>query len=231
MKEFFKQSFYFLFKLLTSFKTERFSNFFAGLAYVIKSEHVYNHSEALAFNKGRLPYHRLLATGYAKPDEAIDFLEFGVMRGNSFAEWVDANKNPSSRFVGFDTFTGLPEDWGNVKKGSYSAGGKLPDIQDSRVKFCVGLIQDTLPGFVKELSKGRRKVIHIDVDLYNASLITLIHMQPLLEKGDIIIFDEFFSITKANHEFRAFLDFLSLYKFEYKPLVKARLGHYAVEIV
>lgn len=40
----------------------------------------------------------------------INYLEFGVYRGDSLRLWLDGISHPDSRFVGFDTFTGLPRD-------------------------------------------------------------------------------------------------------------------------
>jgi hypothetical protein len=52
-----------------------------------------------------------------------------------------------------------------------------------------------------------------------------------MSPGDIIIFDDFFTLTKADHEFKAFVDFLSLYKTPYKPLYKHRDGHFVIELL
>jgi O-methyltransferase len=230
MKDFLKNSFYTIYRPFSKIKTESFSGFFSNLGYFIKSESLYNTADAIEV-KDRDVMHHLLSTENVDPSAKICFLEFGVYKGQSFGYWVSNNKNPASTFTGFDTFTGLPEDWGNEKKGSFSAKGNIPEIKDARANFEVGLIQDTLPGFLTQLTKGVKKIIHIDVDLYNATLISLIYLQPFIEKGDILIFDDFFTITKASYEFRAFYDFLSLFRYEYKPLIKCRRGHLAIEIL
>jgi hypothetical protein len=229
MKDIAKKIFYFFFRLFSGIKTTFFSRFFIAYGYLIKSEGLYNNSKVRAFTDRR-EMHRYLATQFIRPEEKIHFMEFGVFWGQTYAIWVAGNKNPQSKFAGFDTFTGLPEDWGSEKKGSYSAEGNLPDIHDPRSEWQVGLIQDTLPVYVKTLSKEDKKVIHIDVDLYNASLITLIYLQPFLRKGDIIIFDDFFTFTKTTHEFKAFQDFLDLFKTAYTPLFKCRDGHLVIEV-
>jgi len=229
MKETFKKLTFSVFRLFSGLKTTAFSGFFTSWGYAIKSEALYNSIDVKAFTD-RLDMHRYLVKEHFNEKDPIVFLEFGVYLGQTYMIWVEGNKNPESRFAGFDTFTGLPEDWGDRPAGSFSAGGKVPEVNDPRSQFCVGLIQDTLPEFVKTLSADSRKVIHIDVDLYNATLITLIHLQPYLRPGDILIFDDFFTITKAAHEYRAFVDFLALYPVEYKPLYKCRNGHLVVEI-
>ena len=144
--------------------------------------------------------------------EEIDYLEFGVSKGVSFKWWVEKIKNESSSFFGFDTFTGLPEDWGHFKKGEMSNGNSPPQINDSRHKFYQGIFQDTLYGFLKTYNVGKKKVIHMDADLYTATLFVLTTISPYLRKGDIILFDEF---NVPLHEFKAFTEWVNSFYINY----------------
>lgn len=148
-------------------------------------------------------------------DQPIDYLEFGVAHGYSFRWWVEHNTDPASRFYGFDTFTGLPEDWGVHKQGTFDQSGHPPDIQDPRVSWNAGLFQDTLPGFLATFSSERRKLVHMDADLYSSTLYVLTMLAPHLRPGDILLFDEF---GVPTHEFRAFTDFVSAYRLNYRVL-------------
>jgi hypothetical protein len=38
----------------------------------------------------------------------IYYIEFGVSKGHSFKWWIDNISDRNSKFIGFDTFTGLP---------------------------------------------------------------------------------------------------------------------------
>ncbi len=135
----------------------------------------------------------------------INYIEFGVAAGHSFKWWLAQNKAADSRFYGFDTFDGLPEDWGPFKKGSFSNDNALPEINDERGQFFKGLFQQTVPGFLQGLDTNKRNVIMMDADLYSATLYALTMLSPYLKKGDIIFFDEF---VVPTHEFKAYLDFV-----------------------
>ena len=154
----------------------------------------------------------------------LNYLEFGVATGYSFDWFMGQNSDPESRFYGFDTFDGLPEDWGPFKKGSFSNKNTLPVIKDDRGKFYKGLFQQTVPGFLSELDNSRRNVIMLDADLWSATLYALTTLAPYLKKDDIIFFDEF---VVPTHEFKAFSDFTQSFYFDLK-LIAAANNYYFV---
>lgn len=147
--------------------------------------------------------------------DPIDYLEFGVSKGMSFRWWSENIKNENSRFFGFDTFTGLPEDWGSFKKGDMDNNNEVPQMNDPRCSFYQGLFQQTLPEFLKNYSPRSGKIIHMDADLYTSTLFVLTSISPILEKGDIIIFDEF---NVPMHEFKAFSEWVSSYYIKYEVI-------------
>lgn len=149
-------------------------------------------------------------------DQAITYLEFGVWRGSSFRKWVNTNTNPGSRFAGFDTFTGLPEDWTpDAPAGTFSTSGKAPEINDARAQFVVGLFQDTLYDYLASSPPSGRLVVHIDCDLYSSTLFALATVDRFLQPGSILIFDDFNSL---NHEYQAWRDYQRSFLHRWKPL-------------
>lgn len=148
-------------------------------------------------------------------ETSIEYLEFGVSKGVSIRWWADHIKDEKSRFYGFDTFTGLPEDWGSFKKGDMDNNNEIPDLNDSRCKFYQGLFQQTLPRFLTDWSAGTRKIIHMDADLYTSTLFVLTSLSHILKKGDIIIFDEF---NVPMHEFKAFSEWTKSFYIKYQVI-------------
>ncbi len=145
----------------------------------------------------------------------FDYLEFGVSRGDSIKWWVSNCTHKETRFFGFDTFEGLPEDWGTFKKGAMAA--TIPAIEDTRVQFVKGLFQESVPKFLSTypVNHATRKVIHLDADLFSSTLYALTMLAPHLTKGDILMFDEF---NVPNHEFYAFQCFCESYYIRTKLL-------------
>ena len=148
-------------------------------------------------------------------DSAIDYIEFGVSKGVSFKWWMENMKHEDSRFFGFDTFSGLPENWGPFKKGDMNNGNVPPVFDDKRYTFYQGLFQQTLIPFLKTFEERNRKVIHMDADIYSATLYVLTLITPILKKGDIIFFDEF---NVPMHEFKAFSEWTKSFYIDYEVL-------------
>ncbi len=165
-------------------------------------------------------------------DETIDYLEFGVARGRTIKWWVENNHKEDSRFVGFDTFTGLPDDWGSLKRGHFTAEAQVPAIADNRLKFEKGMFQHTLDNFLQNYSNDRRKVVNLDADLYSSTVFVLTRLGPLLKRNDVLIFDEFLTWKCPAHEIRALCDFADAYRMNYKLLgAAACFTHVAVEVI
>jgi len=153
----------------------------------------------------RLELYSAVSDRYDLAQEDILYLEFGVASGQSFTWWLKHNTNPDSRFFGFDTFEGLPENWGSFyKKGDMAHEMTGIAIQDTRAGLVKGTFQQTLTDFnlahAAELS-GKPKLIHLDADLFSSTIFVLSQLYPFLKKGDILLFDEF---NVANHEFLAY---------------------------
>ena len=137
-------------------------------------------------------------------DVGISYLEFGVWKGVSLGAWVTINMNPNSRFYGFDSFEGLPEDWvhdfGKTRKEIFDLKGIAPTIADARVTLVKGWFQQTLRKFLADTKLSHPLVVHIDSDLHTSTHYVLSTLDPLLEAGDIIMFDEYAS---PAHEYFA----------------------------
>jgi len=72
----------------------------------------------------RVDYLNLLFERFG--NSPIDFLEFGVFRGESILGVAKINENQENRFYGFDTFEGYPEGFDNHPKGAYTTNGTPP---------------------------------------------------------------------------------------------------------
>jgi hypothetical protein len=188
---------------------------FIHLAYLHRySQWLRTHASEPKF-ESRAALYNHIADSENLRDAPVDYLEFGVFTGGSMKHWLKTLRNPEARFFGFDTFVGLPEQWGpGMPPGTFSTGGRLPDIDDSRCSFEVGLFQDTLFPLLDRYPLVRRKIVHLDADLYSATLFVLTALHRFFKPGDIIIFDELGTPRAPAEEFRAFQDYCAAYPIE-----------------
>lgn len=176
--------------------------------------------------KSRLLQYDYINRKFVNP-EPISYLEFGVYAGESMKYWLAINDNPDSRFYGFDTFTGLPEDWSrHMKKGTFNLNGTIPEFDDNRAEVVKGMFQETLGPFLQNFRRNDKLVLHLDADLYSSTLFVLAQLDHLIKVGDIIIFDEFGDL---NGEFKAYLDYKNAFKRNLKPVSRVLLGSWIID--
>jgi hypothetical protein len=142
--------------------------------------------------------------------------EFGVWRGKSINFF--AQRCPKARVFGFDSFEGLEEDWYGYKglKGLFSTEGLLPKCE-SNVHLVKGWFEESLPKFCQELQQEKIHLLHMDADTYKPTAYVLNTLSSNLSTGTIIIFDEYFGYPNFRlHEFKAWREFASLKRIEYR---------------
>ena len=132
------------------------------------------------------------------------FLEFGVAQGYTthyFSSRLDKSKI-EYKYYGFDTFLGLPQDWRNFKKGSFTNEGNPPSLKSTNVEFFKGFVQDTLPVFLESKLRTRTKtekfIILFDLDLLSPTRFCFDSIMPFLLSGDLLYFDEAFDVGERS---------------------------------
>jgi Methyltransferase domain len=157
--------------------------------------------------KGRHQLYRYVLSQTAKGDDGL-FLEFGVYKGDSINRLADMRSDV--RWYGFDSFEGLPEAWTlGAKAGAFSLDGLLPPVRKN-VTLVKGFFEQTLPRFVAENRGKRVAFMHVDCDLYSATMTIFRHLGDLLQPGCIIVFDEYFNYPDwQDGEYKAFSQYVA----------------------
>jgi hypothetical protein len=134
---------------------------------------------------------------------------------------------------GFDTFSGLVEDWRQedqvLKRGTFSLAEPaahrfmrhtgvsfqdgLPDALGRKVQFIRGSTYDTLAPFLADRSTASIRLFHMDLDTYESCLHALETCKDHFVEGSILVFDEY---LVTNCEIRAFYEFQSHYELEWR---------------
>lgn len=135
---------------------------------------------------------------HLKAKEWVGF-EFGVASGAATKKFL---RMPYSRnclqWNGFDTFFGLPTEWGDLPKGAFSTDGMPPRIASGLISWHIGYIEQTCKK-IKEMSfLDRNFVVIFDFDLYSATRAAWDVIEDYLKSGDIIYFDEAYESDEAQ---------------------------------
>ncbi|MQA08429.1 MAG: class I SAM-dependent methyltransferase [Pseudonocardiaceae bacterium] len=160
--------------------------------------------------------HMPAARHFARPQETLEYalslaptggmaLEFGVYSGTTLKTISTARADGA--VYGFDSFTGLPEDW----RTGFTAGmfhvDELPEVPGA--ELVVGQFDDTLPGFL-DAHRGPVDFVHVDGDLYSSAKTVLELVGPRMRPGCIVVFDEFFNFPNwQQHEYRAWREYVA----------------------
>ncbi|MGV0051444.1 class I SAM-dependent methyltransferase [Mycobacterium colombiense] len=184
--------------------------------------------------RSKIPGHSLLweasRLGPCLGDSDELVLDLGVWIGWSTRLLSDA----SGRMVyGFDTFSGLVEDWRLedqvIKRGTFSLSEPLArwfmrdtgvSFQDGvpatlgyKVQFIRGSTYETLAPFLAERPAAAIRLFHMDLDTYESCLHALETCKDRFIEGSILVFDEY---LVTNGEMRAFYEFQSRYELEWR---------------
>jgi O-methyltransferase len=148
----------------------------------------------------------------------LTYIEFGVYQGDSISYFCSRNQNRESKFLGLDSFEGLPESWAGNPIGYFTTSGVFPELKDSRVLFIKGYFNETWDELFPEISGRTNLLVHFDADLYSSTLFALTKID-ILRREYYAIFDEF-----SGDEVRALSDYLISYgaKVEFLAVQKWR---------
>jgi hypothetical protein len=156
-------------------------------------------------------------------------LEFGVEKGASLRHLAALTPRTVH---GFDSFEGLPGDWGGTKEaqGAFDLKGRLPQVP-SNAKLHIGWFDTTLPPFLASTPE-KIALLHVDCDIYTSTVTIFEALKTRIVPGTVIVFDEYFNYPGwRNHEYKAFQEFIATSRLAYRYLgFSAEKGHVAVII-
>ena len=163
-----------------------------------------------------------------KAEDLGDYLEFGVCFGWSLSSMyrvAQRRRINQMRFIGFDSFEGLPpeaatDDDGYWSPGMFKSDVRITDriltkagVDRSRVRLVKGWFGDTLNDVtVEKLHLRKASIIMVDCDMYLSAREALDFCGPLIRDEAIVIFDDWSSgglDKKKLGEKRAFDEFLT----------------------
>ncbi|MGE3807646.1 MAG: TylF/MycF/NovP-related O-methyltransferase [Gemmataceae bacterium] len=177
------------------------------------------------FNREAKAYlFRAIMTFFSTNSVPGDYFEFGCCGAYTMRMAWDYTKLllPEMRYFGFDSFAGFPEvegiDLGHWKKGDLAMSEDdfrqacvLHGMPEGKLATVKGFFADTLtaPHTKQQLAGRRAAIIFVDVDVYSAARAVLEFIPPYLQRGTIIVFDDWncFYADDSLGERRAWREF------------------------
>jgi hypothetical protein len=124
------------------------------------------------------------------PNRPLFVLEFGVAHGRATDWWLQRLGKRDLVWHGFGRFAGLPRAWNEWDEGAFDAGGKPPAINDERVRWHVGNIEDTFGAIDLAAMRDRQWLVLFDLDIYEPTAFAWELLCPHVQPGDVIYLDE-----------------------------------------
>lgn len=175
---------------------------------------------------GRVDIHTIVAKFLGDNQVTGAYLEFGVGKGRSAVSAIRAyaRENVCKKFYLFDSFCGLPQLEGSdqaseqFRKGDYAFSKadvvsflKSRDIPlDDSIELNEGWIENSFGDWAVRNPTVLAAIVHIDVDLYSSCVAILNKLQPFLQNGTVILFDDWncFKASSKHGERRAVNEWL-----------------------
>ncbi len=182
-----------------------------SVLFYIKNHKLIDAKNDYNFSDEKLKFvHLLEGVNYIKSSIPLGvppvFLEFGCHSGRTFSSIINAAKYlniSNTEFFAFDSFEGLPETNKN-EDGIFETGTFHTTKSNFKkiIKKKTGVKLDDkniISGFYSnsltiDLQKKMPKIgmVHIDVDLYSSTIQVLDFIKPLIVKGTLLVFDDWY---------------------------------------
>jgi hypothetical protein len=132
------------------------------------------------------------------PNRPLVVMEFGVAWGYATNWWLRRLGRRDVVWHGFDRFTGLPRAWREHAQGTFDVGGTPPAIDDNRVRWHVGDVEDTLGAIDLVAARNAQWLILFDLDIYEPTAFAWEVIAPYLQPGDLMYFDEAMDVDERR---------------------------------
>lgn len=171
-----------------------------------------------------------LAVQFARDNEMQGaYLEFGVFRGSTFAQFhhlFRRHRMPVPMFA-FDSFAGLPDPTGvdarpgfDQFRGGQFTCGENEFVEALAARWVPPASYTIVPGFYESTltAETRRRleippamIVWVDCVLYESVRHVLPFVEPLLQDGTLVVFNDYYRFkgSPAQGERRAFNEFLA----------------------